>query len=199
MKRYAMKLLMIGVLGVLLMGCGKFTIDGEDGEKTTIDVGDLKDGKVNVDVEGTDGEEGGMSIESDEEGNMTMKMDTDDGQFESKSGEGTEIPEGFPTDFPIPDSAALQMASTITEDDITSYSVQFTFKEDSESVYNAVKDYAESKGLEINLENITEMDGSKRYMLGAGDSGSDEPEYFSFNIGTLEEKSASITYGLPSK
>ncbi|MGM8212194.1 hypothetical protein ACLIBH_05280 [Virgibacillus sp. W0430] len=198
MKKYSMKLLIIAILGIILIGCGKFTIDGEDGEKTTIDVGDLKDGKVNVEVEGADGEEGGMNIESDEEGNMTMKIKTDEGEFESKSGEGTEIPEGFPTDFPIPDSAALQMATTTTENEITSYSVAFTFTEDPESVYNKVKEYAEDKALEISMESISEMDEDKTYMLGAGESSSDSPEYFQFNIFASDENTGSVIYGLPT-
>lgn len=177
----------------------KFYFDGEDGEKTTIDVKDLKEGKVNIGVEDKEGEESGINIESDEDGNTTMEMDTEDGTFESKSGEGTELPDGFPKDFPLPQSAELISSTTMTEGEIISYSVAFMFKEDPEEVYSQVKEYAENNNLEINMENKSDMDGSKSYMLGAGESGGESSEYFLFNIVVDDETMGSIMYGVPNK
>src|SRR5699024_1198050 len=123
MKRYLIFVTALLVSGVMA-GCGSFTFNGEDGEKTKVNVGDLKDGKLSVETEDEDGEKGSVNIDTDEDGGTSMSVDSGDEQFDIEAGENTELPEGFPKDFPIPDSAAIMMASTTTEEAIVTYSVQ---------------------------------------------------------------------------
>ncbi|MUV38174.1 hypothetical protein JNUCC1_02005 [Lentibacillus sp. JNUCC-1] len=194
MKQYLL-ILIVGTMGMLLFGCGTFTLKDENGEETTVDVSNAKDGKVSI----NDKEGGSIDIDSDEKGNTKMKMKTNEGEFSSESGEDTELPDGFPEEFPIPESAEITMVNTITEDDATVYSVHFSFTDDSESLYDAVKDYADIRGLEIQLDNKTERDGNKSYMLSANNSDDEDSEYFTVNIGQFEAQTGTVTYGVSKK
>src|SRR5699024_11293367 len=110
MKRYLL-LIAVLTLGIMLVGCGKVSIKGNDGEKINFNLKDLKDGKMDVDVEDKDGESSSFNIDTDEEdGSMSMSMDGGDSQFNSQARENTELPEGIPKDFPLPDKINLELA-----------------------------------------------------------------------------------------
>lgn len=229
MKRYLGILASVLISGLLLVGCGQFTIKGEDGEKTKIDFSDLKKGKLNVETEdkdgekgsfnidvdekdgsaqmtmkGADGETGSVDIQSDDSGGTTMQMKTEEGEFDSKSGEGTELPEGFPTDFPIPTNSNILVASTSTHEDNVHYIVQLEMNGDAksaETLYNSVKNYAEKKGLSAAMDQTTTSDGHTNYMFGAGNSDTDNNEdYFLFHITPFEEGyRIQISYNVPKE
>lgn len=195
MKHYLMLLIAVIMLGILLTGCGKVTIKGDDGEKGTINLKDIKDGKINVETEDKDGEKGSFGFNVDEEDeSATMSMDTEDGQFNMEAGEGTELPEGFPDDFPIPDDAVIEISNTMTQDDDVIYSVHFFTDKSPEDLYQAVKQYAEEKGMEIDLDNQSETNGLKTYMVNANDANG---EYFQYVYGMFEEDRGNINYGVP--
>ena len=96
----------------------------QEGEDIDVNVDFDDDGNFSIQTE--DGE---FSIQTDADGNVTFEGESDDGEFSINSDDGVTviesdegtatitqgggaIPEGFPTDIPLPDGLEIQMSQT---------------------------------------------------------------------------------------
>lgn len=144
MKHYIMKYFLMLTLGIVLIGCGKVTLEGENG-KESLNFKSNEDGKV---------------IVTDEEGKELIRSD---------DGENVELPEGFPKDFPFSDDVQLDSASVMPFGDNTSYHIYFSYSEDPDSIYDAIKEYAINQGLEVIGDSKNENEKGMFYSLSAVD------------------------------
>lgn len=177
------------MLGVLLLGCGKLTIPGEDGTKTKIDLKGIKDGNMDITVEDSDGEQSNMNLAVDEE-NVSFSQSSGDTEIISDFGEAAELPDDFPGDFPFPESAKLTGVQTVTDDGRRTHMIHFEFDQELKSVQDIYKEYAESKGYTIGFEQKME----DAYMISAGE---EDGIAFSANIGYVDGAVGMVSYGFP--
>ncbi|OZU87528.1 hypothetical protein CIL03_15660 [Virgibacillus indicus] len=176
-------------LSILITGCGEITIPSEDGSETKIDLKGLEDGNLDISVEDSEGETVSMDVESDGE-NTTLVQSDGETEVESNIGENVTLPEDFPSEFPFPEEIKLTAVQTVTDAETKTYMIHYEYDQDLESISAIYKEYAESKGYTISLEQ--KMENS--YNLNAGD---DEGKGFSAYLGYLEENTAMISVTSP--
>lgn len=101
-----------------LSACGGISLPTGDG------------GQINVDL---DGEGGSVSLTDSEGNEQNIDLETDDDSFTLTDGEGndlmsggsgTEVPEDFPPDIPLPDGE-LQFSSSVTVDSADSWTLGY--------------------------------------------------------------------------
>lgn len=97
-------------------------IESETGEDVDID---FSDGEIRVETD-----EGTLEMTTDEDGNVSIQAEGDDGEFSIDSEDGVtvmetedgtatltdgggELPEGFPSEIPLPDGIDIQLAQTM--------------------------------------------------------------------------------------
>ncbi|MGM8211307.1 hypothetical protein ACLIBH_00790 [Virgibacillus sp. W0430] len=138
-----MKHFSIGVLFVLislLTGCN--IPIGEDGESVEIS----KDGAT---ITNDEGKEAAINIDKDE-GSMTISGEDGDLNI----GVNSEIPEGFPSDIPIPDDITIVSSASIDNDTERGSSVNFLSDGNYDDIVKLYSDYFASG----DFENIADGD-----------------------------------------
>jgi hypothetical protein len=116
-----------------------FTFESEDGT-----VSYQVDDDGNVIMKGPDGE----VITADSDGNMTMTGE--DGETTFSSGEGAEVPDGWPDFLALPDGAKITSSATSNEggQKVGSVTAEVT-DGDVEEIYETYKEAIEAEGFEV--------------------------------------------------
>ena len=165
-----LSLLGLTVLTLLLAGCG---------DDTTIKFKDKETGSE-------------YEIEADEDGNSKVKVETEDGEIVSETGSSAKIPEALPADFPWPKNMIIEVTQSHSDESTETHTVLFNFEEEADEIFEAMKNYATDNGLPINLEQQSEMDGEKYFLLNAG------TEENGFQI-SMEASSGMVIFFAPKK
>jgi len=120
---------------------GDFSVESEDGQMTI----ESEDGQMTI--ESDDGqtviesEDGDVTIESDD-GEMTIE--SDDGSISIS--EGGDIPDGFPSDIPLPDDLTIILSQVFEAPEGTTFTVVFTSPDPFDTVGPAFMDALEADG-----------------------------------------------------
>src|SRR5690606_41924624 len=110
-----------------------------------------------------------------------VTVETEDGKMVSETGSDAKIPDAFPSDFPWPNSMMIEVAQSLSDETTDTHTIMFSFDEDAEEIFEAMKSYATDHDLPINLEQSSEVDGEKYYLLNVGT----EENGFHISIGNL--------------
>lgn len=94
----------------------------------------------------------------------SMTIETDDGAV-TIEGDTGEIPEGFPTDFPIYDNAEIDSTSSISGDADVSYYINLISDDDVATIYDWYKAEFESEDWTITGDIMMSGDGDDSAML----------------------------------
>lgn len=143
-----------------LSACGGISLPTGDG------------GQINVDL---DGEGGSVSLTDSEGNEQNIDLETDDDSFTLTDGEGndlmsggsgTEVPEDFPSDIPLPDGD-LQFSSSLTVDSANSWTLTYLVPGDVASVTAALREDLASSGFE-EISSWETAEASATFLEGAG-------------------------------
>lgn len=118
---------------------GDFSIKTEDGEFSIKTDGD---GNVSVQGSGTDGD-----------GNFTIDSENGETVFEGEDGtavlsQNGDLPDGFPSEVPVPDDLTILFAQSATSGDGTGYSVSGTTSSSIDDVASQMQLGLESNGFD---------------------------------------------------
>ena len=126
----------LGLGLVSLAACGGSDDPGEEALERLLENAAQQEGQ-DVDIEFDDDgsfsiqtEDGEFSIEADGEGNITFEGESEDGDFSINSDDGVtviesdegtstftqssgEVPDGFPSDIPLPDNMSIDLSQTM--------------------------------------------------------------------------------------
>lgn len=143
-KRWLYGLLIVA-LAFAVTGCS--SIGDKIGEKVGEGVvGAVTGGDVKVDGE-----------------SVTISGDDGDVTFE---GGGTDLPKGFPSDFPMHDKVVVESASTVTGDGSSMFYVDLTSKMDPDELHEWYLAELED-GWEITSDTSMVSDGEETYLVSA--------------------------------
>lgn len=145
-------------LGLVAVGCG-----GEGIAERIVENRIESEGGGDVDIDFDDGdfsvktEDGEFSIETDDDGNLTIEgaggsddesftIQSDDGETVIKTDDGsavftqgTDLPDGFPDDVPVPDRIEIQFSQSSETADGVGYVIAAT---STRSIAELVEEYA---------------------------------------------------------
>jgi len=141
------KLLTMTIAGMFTLGAGAALAACSDGE-TTIST-----------------PEGDVSVDPD---SGSVDFEGEDGSGSVNVGEGSEVPDDFPSDVPLPDGTLVSSSSFGTDDDKT-WGLVYTF-DDPGSVLDDYRDALEDAGYEIAGEfNVSNDEGGYSAYTADGD------------------------------
>ncbi|MDH3753320.1 MAG: hypothetical protein OEU32_05555 [Acidimicrobiia bacterium] len=94
---------------------GNIVIESDEGR---VEINTDEDGSVSIEADGSDGEGGSIDFDSDDGETV---IETEDGSATISS--GTDLPDGFPGDVPLPDDITIQVSQTFSEGGVEQFIV----------------------------------------------------------------------------
>lgn len=170
-KSFLVSLLIIFFVGLYLFGCSGGEKDGEQSKKEG-----AATHPEDVEVD-SDGDSFKMEYKDDESGEE-VKWDVKDGKGRitatDKDGKktaemtfgGSELPDGFPEDFPLYDGKIANSVKSSIKDG-TGYSITLTTEDDVDEIYSWYKEELSAKDYKIN-SSVT-LPGMKSLLFRSGD------------------------------
>ena len=154
------------------LGDEEFTItmEGEDGEEVVVNVNG-EDGVI--EFEGDDGETGSVSVDEDD---GEVVFESDDGEVVIAA-EG-ELPDGWPSDFPLPEGATIVASTNYVEGDLSTFNANFTGPLDSFDAY------------------VAHFQGIDAPVLSESDSSTEASRQYIIQWGTEEEQVGTALIGI---
>ncbi|QXC61980.1 hypothetical protein KSP35_03935 [Aquihabitans sp. G128] len=147
-----------GAAALLVLGSGCGKVAEKAAEKATEKaIEDQSGGDAKVDIDGgkvkvSDGD--GNTYETGDDG--SVKISGDDGSTSFTSGEGTELPKGWPDDLAPPKGTKIE---TATESD-GSLTVSGSLDAPVKAVYDGIKAQLQDGGYELTGDTYTSAEGS---------------------------------------
>ena len=86
-----------------------------------VELDDVEDGEFTVNIEGEDGEEATLEIDGEQ---GTIEFESEDG--EGSATFGSELAEGWPSDYPLPDGVMILTSIAVEGESEDSYTALFT-------------------------------------------------------------------------
>ena len=175
-KWLSMRIALCAAMWLLLGACGAILEEAAeqalDQGGVDVELDDFEDGEFSVTVENDEGEETTIQIDS-EEGVFEIESDDGGGVFGVNAG----LADGWPDEFPLPDSATVLMSFAGEEDGQLLYNATFSGPEGS------LDEYLEHfRGLSVPVAGENELD-------------SDAGRQFSIMWGTEQEPIANAVVG----
>lgn len=134
-------LFVLSVVLVLMTGC--FSIPTGDGGK-------IKLGKGGVEIEGEDGERATIDVDGEEGGySITTEKKVDGKDTNINFGSHAEVPADFPKDIPRPSDDYLMAAVVIEENDGKGISLSYQMEGDFEEYKEQYDNYLMENGYEV--------------------------------------------------
>lgn len=167
--RLIRRILAIGAVVVLAGFAGACSNDGDDDDAAVeASGGNAGNGGDDTadDKGGDDGDDDAkVSVSGgDDEGDGKIKVETDDGTFEG--GPGSDLPDEFPDDFPLPDDADVQFSGSQSGDEGDAMTVIIASKEPGKDLYEFYKEELEDQGYQVTQSFSGESDGNFSGSLG---------------------------------
>jgi hypothetical protein len=160
MKGKASIMLFVAIAAMIVTACGskEITVNGPNGEKTTI-----KSDNNTTTIKSNEGE---TTIQSNSDGSKTTweSKDKDGNVSKMELSDNSKIPDGFPSDIPIPSNAKITSSITTNSNGKTVYLVTYEIKQTFDALKKTYKDYMNNGS----YQNVNEMSTDNEFFMISG-------------------------------